>query len=144
MFQFAEDAPTPQPVVAVVAPQPQPIPPPVGYEWDTPPKARHSVRVICDEEKLTVEQKNTLTATVGAESGWKPHAVGKPNFNNSRDWGIIQLNDKIWIGEGKEFPSTDYVLKNPEACVRFMCKWWKKGKRDWWVAYKTEKYVAFL
>lgn len=118
--------------------------PELKYKWLTPSLAKHSVRVIADEEGLTVEQKNTLCATVGAESGWIPSAVGKPNSNGSRDWGICQINDRLWIGEGKAFSSTDYVLSNPEKCIRWMCGWWKKGKRNWWIAYKNESYKKFL
>lgn len=117
---------------------------PPKYDWDTPVLARHSVRVIADEEGLTVEQKNTLCATVGAESGWKPDAIGKKNSNGTRDWGICQINDALWIGEGKDFPTTAYVLANPEACIRWMCKWWKKGKRTWWIAYKNGSYKKYL
>ena len=112
--------------------------------WDTKANTRHSVRVICDEEGLTVEQKNTLCATVGAESGWLPKAIGKPNSNGTRDWGICQINDALWIGKGKAFESTDYVLNIPEKCIRWMCHWWKKGKRNWWIAYKNSSYKAYL
>lgn len=122
--------------------EPEPAKP--TYLWGTPADARHSVRVICDEEGLTVEEKNTLCATVGGESGWKPGAVGKPNTNGSRDYGICQINDALWIGPGHEFISTDYVLNNPEKCIRWMCYWWKKGKRNWWIAYKNGSYKNYL
>lgn len=121
------------------------------YEWDTVEKARHSVRVICDEEGLTVKQKNELCATVGAESGWQSYYLSGPkkgqpvkleNKKNgvvwSTDWGIIQLNDHYWIGTGKEFPSVQYVLDNPEACIRFMCRKWKAGQGALWVAFKQK------
>jgi hypothetical protein len=143
----AQEVPIPIPAVVMppIAPQPQPapIPSPV-YLWDTPINARHSVRVIADKEKLTVEQKNTMCATIGAESGWKPQAVGQPNTNGTRDWGIVQINDAIWIGIGKRFPSTDYVLNNPEDCVRWMCGLWKAGKRSYWVAYSNGSYTKYL
>ncbi len=117
---------------------------PTQYLWNTPQVARHSVRVICDEEGLTTEQKNTMCATIGGESGWIPTAVGPPNFDDTRDWGICQINSKYWIGPGKQFPSTDYVLSNPEVCVRWMCKQWKLGYRNWWVAYKNSRYLKFM
>jgi hypothetical protein len=121
-----------------------PLPKAPELLWDTPKNARHSVRVICDQERLTYAQKDTLCATVGAESGWKPRAVGKPNSNGSRDWGICQINDSLWIGVGKTYPSTDYVLNNPEKCIRWMCYWWKKGKMNWWIAFKNGSYKRFL
>lgn len=129
-----------QPVVEAV----KVIPPSSKYDWDTPILARHSVRVICDEEKLTTTQKNELCATVGAESGWKPRAIGAVNFDGTRDYGIVQINPKYWIGKGKKFPSTDYVLNNPEACVRWMCQEWKRGNRNWWYGYKNGGYKSYL
>lgn len=132
---IAEVPPTPEPIKESEQPK---------YLWDTPVLARHSVRVICDEEKLTVGQKNTLCATVGAESGWNPKAIGKPNSNGTRDWGIVQVNDRIWIGAGKQFPTTAFVLANPEACVRWMCKQWKAGHQSYWAAYANGSFTKFL
>lgn len=112
--------------------------------WTFPSNCRHNVRVICDQKGLTVEEKNTLCATVGGESGWKPTAIGAPNSNGTRDWGICQINDALWIGPGKLFPSTGYVLQNPEACIRWMCDQWKVGHRTWWIAYKNGSYKHYL
>lgn len=112
--------------------------------WTTATGNRHNVRVICDQEGLTLEQKNTLCATVGGESGWKPTAIGAPNSNGSQDYGICQINNRLWIGDGKQFPSVDYVLNNPEACIRWMCKQWKAGHRNWWIAYKNGSYKRYL
>ena len=123
---------------------PQPLVEPPKYDWDTPVLARHSVRVIADEEGLTVEQKDTMCATIGAESGWRPGAVGKPNSNGTRDYGIVQVNSYWWIGVGKQFPSTDYVLTHPEECVRWMCKLWKQGKRNYWSAWNNGSYKKYL
>ncbi len=114
------------------------------YDWSIPTKARHSVRVICDEEGLSLKDKNDLCATVGAESGWKPGAIGKPNSDGSRDYGIVQVNDKYWIGPGKKFESIDYVLTHPEECIRWMCKEWKAGHKNWWYGYKNGSYKNFL
>ncbi len=122
-------------------PHPAPLP---KYQWITSEQARHSVRVICDEEGLTTEEKNTLCATVGGESEWMPGAIGKPNSDGTRDYGICQVNTHYWIGPGKIFPSTDYVLTHPEECIRWMCKQWKMGHRNWWVAYKNGRYKQFL
>ena len=125
--------------------------------WDTVEHARHSVRVICDEEGLTVQDKNDLCATVGAESGWQSYYLSGPKkglpvkFENkkgdlvwSTDWGICQINTYYHIGLGKTFPDYQYVLDNPELCIRWMCKQWKAGHADWWIAYKTQAYKKFL
>lgn len=144
--------PVPAPIEETVLPAPEPL------RWDTVEAARHSVRVICDEEGLTVQQKNELCATVGAESGWQSYYLsgskkGQPvkleNKNDvgnvwSTDWGIIQLNDWYHIGPGKSFPSVEYVLSNPEACIRWMCTQWKAGHANWWIAHKNGSYKKFL
>lgn len=114
------------------------------YQWGTKEEARHSVRVICDEELLTTWDKNDLCATVGAESNWNPRAIGKKNGDGSTDYGICQINDHYWIGKGKQFPSTDYVLENPEACIRWMCRQWKMGNKNWWYGYKNGSYKKYL
>lgn len=135
-----------------VLPQPEPIETPSKYDWDTPILARHSVRVIADEEGLTLEQKNTMCATIGGESGWDNNAKN-PNYAfNSRgqkylastDWGICQINDHYHIGKDKSFPSVEYVVQNPEAVVRWMCTQWKRGRRNWWIAYKSGAYKRYL
>lgn len=113
------------------------------YDWSTQEKARYSVRVICDEEGLSVKDKNDLCATVGGESNWKPRAIGKPNKNGSIDYGIVQLNDEYWIGEGKLYPNIEAVYNDPEGCIRWMCKQWAKNK-NWWYAYKNRSYVNYL
>src|SRR5689334_17597720 len=75
-----EPLPTPKPATEPPsAPQipSDPTPPqPVDIEhsdilypkWDTPAHVRHNVRAICDQEDLTLKQKNDLTATVCCES----------------------------------------------------------------------------
>jgi hypothetical protein len=137
----------------------QPEAPPVAkYEWDTPQKAKHSVRVICDEEGLTVPQKNDLCATIGAESGWQSYYVlgpkkGQPVIHEnvvsggrvwSTDYGICQINDHFNIGTGKPFPSAQFVLDNPEVCVRWMSREWKAGHSSKWNAYTSGLYRQFL
>lgn len=128
---------------------PEPVQP--KYLWDNPVNIRHSVRVICDEEGLTLEQKNSMCATIGGESGWKINIV-HPNYVirngvktvSSIDFGVCQINDYYHIGKGKDFPSSNYVLNNPEACVRWMCKLWKAGQRNLWIAYKSGSYKKYL
>nr|AFI81522.1 c-1 lysozyme [Periplaneta americana] len=36
-----------------------------------------------------------------SESGLRSHVVGGPNRNKSFDYGIFQINNKYWCGEGK-------------------------------------------
>lgn len=137
--------------------QSSPVEPP-KLLWDTVANAKHSVRVICDEEGLSWKDKNDLCATVGAESGWMSYYLTGPKKGQpvklenkdktgkvwSTDWGIIQLNDYYHIGEGKSFPSPQYVLDNPEACIRWMCKQWKVGNANWWIAFKSGAYKSYL
>lgn len=115
------------------------------YIWSPPDLARHSVRVICDEEGLTVEQKNTMCATIGGESGWDITATNKnisPTTGKvtSVDYGLCQWNN---VYHGKEI-SPDEALNNPEKAARLMCAYWKRGQRDLWVAYKNGRYKQFL
>jgi hypothetical protein len=124
--------------------QPGPIEPEVPkYDWDNPVLARHSVRVICDEEGLTTGQKNTLCATIACESGFNPKAI---NFNRvngkvvSTDYGICQWNDYY---HGKEI-SPDEAVNNPEKAVRLMCKYWKKGLQKQWVCYSSGRFAKHL
>ncbi len=132
----------------VVAPQvPNPVivatPVPTTYLWDKPADARHSVRLICDEEGLTVEQKNTMCATIGAESGWIPTAVHKNIVNGkitSVDYGICQWNNYY---HGKEISPAEAV-NNPEKAVRLMCAYWKQGKRSMWMGYTSGNYKRYL
>src|SRR4051812_21578297 len=99
------EVPVNSPIEPAVVPQDVPVPPeptiapppPPKYLWDTPSNVRHSVRVICDEEGLTLEQKNTLCATIACESGFNIHArhhnVSKSGKLLSTDFGLAQWND---------------------------------------------------
>ncbi len=134
-------------VPVTTPPTPTPTPEPPKYWWDTPLEARHSVRVICDEEGLDLEQKNTMCATIGGESGWKTDVV-HPNYVikngikklSSTDYGICQWNDYY---HGKEI-TPDEALHNPEKAVRLMCQYWKRGQRNLWIAYKNMSYKLYL
>lgn len=121
--------------------------PPPKYLWNTKENTRRSVRTICDEEGLTVEQKNTLTATIQCESGFNTKAVNQNKKDGkvmSTDFGICQINSYYHIGVGKSFPTSDFVINNPEACVRWMCKMWKAGKADLWVCHSKKMYLKYL
>jgi hypothetical protein len=121
------------------------------YIWSTPKDARHSVRVICDEEGLSVSDKNIICACIQQESGFKIDAVGPYNKNGTRDFGICQFNDGVnahgqayWIGYGATFGSIDEVLENPEKCVRVMIKQFKAGHLNWWASYSSGAYKKWL
>lgn len=129
-----------RPVEPVLAPEAPILP----LLWDTPQNARHSVRVIADSEGLTFEQKNTMCATIGGESGWITTATNK-NKNSkgvitSTDWGICQWNDRY---HGTEI-TPDEAVHNPEKAVRLMCQYWKRGQRNLWMAYVNNSYKRFL
>lgn len=127
---------------------------PPKYLWDTRQNVRHSIRVICDELGFTFEQKNTMCATIGAESiGYNTRAVNKnyvlkPDGTRvlaSTDWGLCQWNDYY---HGKEI-SCGYsgdAMNDPEKAVRLMASYWKRGEsgRILWIAYKNGSYKAYL
>jgi hypothetical protein len=138
------DAPGPAPSPEVVLATTTPAVGPPGLLWDTLANVKHSVRVICDLEGLTLEQKNTLYATIAVESGFKLDAINH-NRNGkgiimSTDWGICQWND---FYHGKEI-SPEEAMHNPEKAVRLMCKYWKRGQRNLWIAYKSGAYKKYL
>ena len=115
----------------------QPIPPEnpdVLVAWDTKENCRHNVRVICDLEGMTEQQKDDISKTIHCESDYNPNCV-HPNYVNgqisSTDFGIAQVNSFWHIGPAKDFPSPEYVIANPEECVRWMCKNWKTGANMW-------------
>ena len=111
---------------------------------------RHNVRVLCDLAGLDLKGKNIITACIEQESDFWPGAVGKPNPNGTRDWGICQFNDgklhgvPLWIGPGAAFPSTDFVLQNPRECVELMINLYKEGKIGLWSSFCTGAYLKFM
>ena len=116
--------------------------------WDTPLKARHSARVIMDQYGLKWSEKDLLCAVIQAESGFKTQ-VKNQNKNKdgvvlSTDYGICQINDFYWIGQGKYFSSAEEVLNYPEKSVKFMCARFKEGKLNLWSAYNNKAYLHNL
>lgn len=126
-----------------------PVVPPEGtLLWDTPQHAFHSTRVLCDELGLNYDQRDELCATIYGESEFDNRAVCK-NRNTqgevtSIDVGICQWNSYWHCGDGKTFPSTDYVVANPEKAVRKMIAFYKNGQINLWVAHKSGRYAQFL
>jgi hypothetical protein len=127
-----------------VPPTPAPAPTQPKYLWDTKENVRHSVRLICDDEGLTVEQKNTLCATIQGESGFNTRAFNYNHGLNGRvvstDWGLCQWNDVYHGGE----ITPDEAVNDPEKAVRLMCAYWKRGQRNLWVAYSSGRYKQFM
>ncbi len=117
--------------------------------WDTIEGAHHNVRAVCDLEGLSWNEKQILTACVKVESAFNINARhinhdGKGNIL-STDFGIVQINDYYHIGSEKDFPSIEYVLDNPEACVRWMCHYYKThGNLNAWVSYSAGLYKQYL
>lgn len=132
----------PEPITPTITPTPMPT---TTYDFSTPEKARHAIRTICDEEGLTVDQKNHLSQTVHCESGYKN--IVHPNIVNGKvsttDFGYFQINDFWHIGKGKDFTSTDYVMNNPEAVCRWMCQQWKAGNAKAWVCFSKGLYLQY-
>ena len=127
--------------VDAVAPINFELPPPVIVnEWDTPEKAKHSARVIMDTFGLLWSEKDLLCAVIQAESGFNTKAVNQ----QTKDYGICQINSFYWIGEGKYFASIEEVLNKPEKSVKFMVEQYKAGHLDYWVAYKNLSYKRYL
>lgn len=125
-------------------PEPTPIQEVPKYDFSYPKAIRHSIRVICDEEGMSLEQKNTMCATIQAESGF---ILTAKNFNKdkngkvlSTDWGLCQWNDYY---HGKEI-TPDESINNPEKAIRLMCQYWKRGQRDLWIAYKNGSYKKYI
>jgi hypothetical protein len=114
--------------------------------WGPIQNNHHNIRALCDLEGLTLQQKNDLTATLHCESGWDIETIHKNVVDGivaSTDYGICQINDYYHIGEGKDFPSVDFVMQNPEACVRWMCKQWKAGNGRLWVCFSKSLYKQY-
>lgn len=129
------------------------------FLWDTQANARHSVRVICDNMGLSLVKsilvngilyapKDIICACIMQESRFNNNAIGR-NKNSagvvtSTDWGICQINDWFHIGAGKDFPSIEYVLANPDKAVEFMCRMYAAGQLKLWVSYSSGAYKQWL
>ena len=138
-------------IVTVPVEEPLDVPVPVDpekYNWSGITESKHSVRVICDEQGLSLEGKNLICAVIQAESNFNINATNK-NKNKagvtvSTDWGICQINDYYHVGSGKAFSSVQEILDNPEKSVIFMIKMYRAGKLGLWVAYLNGSYKKYL
>lgn len=122
-----------------------------NYLWNNTKNSENSVRAICMEENLDIENTNILVACLKVESKLNPKCVSKRNKNGTRDWGICQYNDGVnkrgvpyWIGNGAKFPSTRFVLDNPAKCVRLMAQLFKQGRQSLWSSFNNGSYKQFL
>jgi hypothetical protein len=95
-----------------------------------------------------VSASQVLAACVEVESNFDQYAIhmnDKPNGAvASIDYGICQINDYWNIGEGKPFPSPEYVLSNPQACITWMIDMFKAGKQTLWTSYTSGLYKQYL
>lgn len=103
------------------------------YLWDTPENARHSVRVICDEEGLSWDMKNKLCETINCESDFDPKAI-HINSNGTKDCGIAQFNEAYYLAENNM--TCQEAIDNPEKSVRIMIEAFKKGRQSDWICYR--------
>jgi hypothetical protein len=116
--------------------------------WTTRANCSHNVRVIADQVGMSVYDKNVLWACVRQESNFDTQAIhvnhdGKGNVL-STDYGIAQINDYWHIGDGKDFPSVDYVMQNPEADMRWMAKCFQNGQQNLWCSFSSGDYKKWL
>ena len=117
-------------------------------DWSTPHHAFHNTRVLCDFSGLTLAEKNIICACIYQESGFDINAV---NYNKnaqgkilSTDYSLCQINDYYHIGQGKDFPSVQFVLDNPQKAVDWMIKMYKNGLLKMWVSYSSKAYLHWL
>lgn len=140
-----------QPPVETLPAKPIDMPTNQLLPWDMEKPLSHNnwknVRILCDDEGLSPAQKETLTATIWHESNFYVHAKcvnyafkkDGTKYIASTDHGICQWND-YW--HGKEISSQDAEY-NPEKAVRLMCKYWKNGQQNQWVAYSSGAYKKY-
>lgn len=137
-----ENTPKPEPVIIPPPPQTPQIEPILSNKWDTPAKARHEIRVICDSKGLSVAEKNHICQVINCESGFDINAIHHNN-NGTSDYSLCQYNSKWWVGEGKPFLSKEDVYNNPKKQIEIMIEEYKAGRLNQWVCYKTLKYKLF-
>jgi len=148
--QDESSAPSPAPEPPAPKTVPVTVPESELLPWVYGKRLAHNnwknVRIICDQEGLTHQEKEELCATVWGESAFNTNArLDNRDVSGavwSTDWGICQWND-YW--HGKEISSYDAV-HDPEKAVRLMCKYWKRGlaSKKQWVAFSSGRYAQFM
>lgn len=115
--------------------------------WDKD-NARHSIRVMCDNAGLSLNDKNIITACIHVESNFDNTAKCENKDKNdkvwSTDWGICQINDYWHVIKFHDFPSVQYIIDNPEKAVAYMIQCYKDGRINQWVSYSSGAYKNFL
>lgn len=119
-------------------------------DWNTPHRAYHNTRVLCDNAGFSLKEKNDLSACIYQESRFQIGVEGKINSNGTHDWGLCQFNDgslhgvPLWIGPGAAFASVQEVLTNPAKCVNVMIAEFKAGHANWWMSHSQGTYIQWL
>lgn len=134
-------------VVPVMAPT-SPKTAPTALLWGNKAQCYHSVRLIADDMKLNLEDKNLLCAVIMGESEFNTHSKNinyarhpdGTKYVSSTDFGICQWND-YW--HGKEISPHDAEF-NPEKAVRLMVTYLKQGQIKQWCAYSNSSYKKWL
>lgn len=133
-YDLPEVDPVTPPII--LSPKPSPV----------PETMQQMVLRVCKEEGLSLKMSSDVYKTIHCESNFNPKCI-HPNVVNGKvsttDYGICQINDYWHIGPGKDFPSVDFVMNNPEACVRFMCKMAKAGKLNLWVCFQKGLFLHY-
>lgn len=152
------------PEVPVIPPTvpPASAPEPEKLDWSTRQGAYHATRVLCDNSGLFTAKtilvngqlfapKDIICACIFQESGFLKNPKPNQNIDEktgkvwSTDYGIVQVNDYYHIGQGKDFPSVEYVLDNPEACVQWMINIYKRTiALQPWSSYSSGAYKKHL
>ena len=121
--------------------------------WFNQKQSYHSVRVLCDQAGLNVNEKNIICACIYQESefwNYKPDGTPVKHQNivkgkvASTDWGIVQCNDFYHIGKGKEFSTVQYVMEHPTEMVKWIISMYKAGCLKQWCSYSSGAYIQWL
>ena len=119
-----------------------PVTPKPKFDWSTPLAAKHSFRVMCDDNFLSLSEKNLLCAVLECESGFKIDAVNK-NTNGTFDYGICQFNS-YWYIEKMKLITKEQAMNDPEFSCALFIKRYKQGFLKDWICYKSGGYKQHL
>ena len=112
---------------------------------------KEQVIAFCTTLGMPTQLMNELVACIEVESNFDQYAIHlnkNPDGTVSTiDYGIVQINDYWHIagcGKGNDFPSVEYVLSNPEACVKWMAKLFMEGQQKLWDSYLSGAYLKYM